>query len=381
MSKGNILYIRSGPYELSFDGYNLQEVGLGKAFCKAGFNFDIIYYTKKSNRDQIIETPQNRLRILWRKGIKLLRSGIYPQVLKKSFLLSYNAVIVSEYSQIMSVLVANRHPNTYIYNGPYYNLFKIPQIEKIYDRLFCKYINNRVKKVFCKTHMANDYLIKKGITNGIVVGVGLDPDKFETEKDVMPETKKLINQMEGKRNLLYVGQIIPRKNIELLIKSFLIAKNTDKDLQLVLVGSGKEEFKEKCKKIIPEEDKCSVIWCPFIKNAQLKFIYEKAIAFLLPSIQEIFGMVLLEAMYFGLPVISSHSAGADTLIEDGKNGFIVEDFEPGVWAEYISRILMEEDYKKEIGLLAKRTITTNFMWESIAKRMIEYIDRNEQKSE
>ncbi len=97
MNKGRILYIRSGPYELSFDSYNLQEVGLGKAFCEAGYDFDILYYTKKNNHNQLIETPNNQLRILWRRGIKLLRSGIYPQILKKKFLSQYDAVIVSEY--------------------------------------------------------------------------------------------------------------------------------------------------------------------------------------------------------------------------------------------------------------------------------------------
>ena len=42
-----ILYIRLAPYILSFDNYNLQEVGLGKAFCKMGYDFDIIYYAKE----------------------------------------------------------------------------------------------------------------------------------------------------------------------------------------------------------------------------------------------------------------------------------------------------------------------------------------------
>jgi len=370
MSKGRVLYIRSGPYELNFDNYNLQEVGLGKAFCAAGYDFDIVYYTKKEDRIQGLEVPENHLRILWSHGIKLLRSGIYPQILKMDFLNQYDAVFISEYSQIMSVLVAKKHPKTFVYNGPYYNLFKIPPMEPIYDALFAKYLNKRTKKIFCKTQMAKDYIAKKGITNTVVVGVGLDPDKFEDEKEVQAETQSLLDRMEGKRNLLYVGQIIPRKNTELLVKAFLIAKEKNRELQLVLVGSGDEDYKKKCEELIPEPVKDSVIWCPFIKNAQLKFVYKKASLFLLPSAQEIFGMVLLEAMYFGLPVISSHSAGAGTLIESGVNGVIVDEFEKGKWATAIETVIADPGKCDYMGGKAETTIKERFMWDRIAEKMI-----------
>lgn len=374
MSKGKILYVRSGPYELSFDSYNLQEVGLGKAFCAEGYDFDIVYYTKNDNRIQIIDVPDNILRIHWMHGIKLLRSGIYPQILKKEFLNRYDAVIVSEYSQIMSVLIAQRHPQVYIYNGPYYNLFKIPPMEAIYDRLFCKYINGHAKKVFCKTQMSKDYLARKGITNTEVVGVGLDPDRFENEEETLPETQKLLQKLKGKKNLLYVGQIIPRKNTELIVKSFVLVKKEENDLQLVLVGSGDKEYRKKCEALIPDSMKESVIWCPFIKNAQLKYIYQNAIAFLLPSTKEIFGMVLLEAMYFGLPVITSHSAGADTVVENGINSVIVEGFDEISWSQAIYSLYEDQELRTRLGNAAKEAIYKNYMWRSIAQKMVSMME-------
>ena len=145
-----ILYVRSGPYQLDLDSYNSQELGLATALNELGFSCDIMCYTSGKNRDEIIENSGVKIKVLWRKGIRLLRSGIYPMILKKSFLSEYDIVICSEYSQIMSVLLLWRHKNVYIYNGPYYNLFKIKFLEPIYDKLFCKYINKRAKKVFCK---------------------------------------------------------------------------------------------------------------------------------------------------------------------------------------------------------------------------------------
>lgn len=370
-----ILYVRCAPYVINFDNYNLQEVGLGNAFCRKGYDFNLVYYSKE-NRDQIIEVGENKLIILWRKGIKILRTGIYPFLLDQDFLNQYDIIIVSEYGQLMSHLIAQRHSNVYLYNGPYYNLFKIPFVEPIYDRLFCKKINLEMKKIFCKTQMAKEFIGKKGLTNTVVTGVGLDVSKFDAEKAILPETQDLMNKMYGKRNLLYVGSIIPRKNTELIIKTFVeLKKNTqNRDLQLVLVGKGDVRYIQKCKELIPDEMREDVVWCAFIKNAQLKYIYKAAYAFLLPSVQEIFGMVLLEAMYFGIPVVSSHSAGAGTLINSGENGIIVEEFDEHKWAQAIMSLLVEPEKAKQLGKEASATIRNEFMWDSVAKKMLREIE-------
>lgn len=372
VKKKKILYIRSGPYELNFDSYNLQEVGLGTAFCKLGFDFDIVYYSKE-NRDQVINIGNQVMTILWRKGIKFLRTGIYPFLFNKDFLNQYNAVIVSEYSQIMSVIVSKKHANTYLYNGPYYNLFKIPSMEKIYDALFCKSINTNICKVFCKTRMAQDYIAKKGIINSVVTGVGLDIKKFNGEKEIQQETNSLLMNMDGHRNILYVGSIIKRKNIELIIKAFVQLKESQQysDVQLVLVGKGEKVYTEFCSSIIPDGLKKDVIWCSFIKNAQMKFVYEKADIFLLPSVKEIFGMVLLEAMYFGKSLISSHSAGADTLVETNISGIIIDTYDVTEWKNKIEELLDSDIRRMRMGEEAHERIVNYFSWDAIAEKMLD----------
>lgn len=370
-----ILYVRSAPYELNFDSYNLQEVGLGTAFCNRGYDFDIIYFSKK-NVNQVIAVGDRKLTILWRKGIKILRTGVYPSVLSKDFLDKYDYVIMSEYSQIMSYLVAKRHEKVYLYNGPYYNLFKLPFMEPVYDKLFCRSINSNMKKVFCKTQMGADFIARKGITNSTVVGVGLDVSKFEKEKQIEKETHELVEKMAGRRNLLYVGSITPRKNTYFLIKSFIQLKKKPgcEDVQLVLVGKGDTSYENQCKGIIPKGIEKDIVWCHFIKNAQLKFIYQKAYVFILPSVQEIFGMVLLEAMYFGLPVVSSHSAGAETLIKDKQNGLIVEKFNVADWVSVLYLLIEDKELALKYGTEAAKTIIENYMWNSISDKMLKFME-------
>lgn len=370
-----ILYVRSGPYQVDPNSYNLQELGLASAFYKYGYQCDVMYYHKEKDFDQVIEKNGAKINVLWRHGIRLLRSGVYPQILKKDVLDRYDFVICSEYSQIMSVLLCKK-ARTYIYNGPYYNLFKIPFIEPMYDALFCKYINRKAKKIFCKTEMASDYIAKKGMTNTTVTGVALDIEKFEKEIVIKPATKDLLDKMLGHRNFLYIGSIIKRKNIELLVGAFVELKkyeNTD-DVQLVLIGKGDKSYTEYCSSLVPENLRKDIVWCSFIENAQTKFVYQAATAFLLPSIKEIFGMVLLEAMYFYTPVISSHSAGAGTLIKSGKNGIIVEEFDKIKWAKAMWNLINGSGNAAELGKSAGETIRNEFMWDGIAKKMLREIE-------
>ena len=124
---------------------------------------------------------------------------------------------MSEYSQIMAILLSGLHNNVYVYNGPYYNLFKVKLIEPIYDRIFVPVLNKRLKKIFFKTKMAEKFLEKKGFSNTIPVGVGLDLEKYKKEEKIDTSTRTVLNKMKGHKNVLFVGSISKRKNVELII--------------------------------------------------------------------------------------------------------------------------------------------------------------------
>ncbi|EOH84875.1 glycosyltransferase family 4 protein [Enterococcus casseliflavus] len=370
-----ILYVRSGPYQVNLEGYNSQELGLAEAFSKRNIKCDIVYYHKQKNFDQIVNKKGCEIRILWRKGIKILRSGIYPQLLSKNFLNQYDLIIISEYSQIMAVLLGKLHKNVYIYNGPYYNLFKIPFIEKIYDFLFVNNINKNIKGIFCKTNYAKKYLEQKGLKNCEVIGVGLDTEKFNEEEYAQEETIGIIQKMKKHRNIVYIGSISKRKNVELIVNIFNSIKKRPEfnNVQLVIIGKDDNGYLKYCMNKLDKKFKGNLLYYPYIKNSQLKFIYSNADIFILPSIQEIFGMVLLESMYFRTATISSKSAGATTLIEDGFDGFILNDFELENWENAVVRLLKDKKLRVDVGERAHSKISGFFMWDSIVNKILEKI--------
>lgn len=371
MSK-RILYLRSGPYEISGASYNLQEVGLLSEFCKRGIDCDLYYYSHESKK-KIIDFPTAQLRIHWIKGIKILRSGIYPALLHKSFLNNFDVIICSEYSQIMTVLLSRLHSNVYCYNGPYYNLFKIKSTEKIYDRFFLKILNSNVKYFFCKSELATNYLNEKGISKTITVGVGQNIDEYK--KDVIPDdnTLTLMKYMDTNECLLIVGSIDDRKNFPFTLNVFNQLIKIFPELRLVVVGKGDVGFIQKVLKKYPQQLQKSIYFFGMINNKQLKFIYPRAKAFLMPSKLEIFGMVLLEAMANGVIVISSNNGGAQTLIKNRVNGFIEPIDNTKSWVDLITKILEKNDLEV-MKNKAKETIESQFSWSNIADRMIEKIE-------
>ena len=100
-------------------------------------------------------------------------------------------------------------------------------------------------------------------------------------------------------------------------------------------------------------------------------IYQRTDMFVFTSNYEIFGMVLLEAMYFGLPVISSMNGGASTLIGNGKNGYMMEQFDVSSWAENILEVVKDDELRSRLGKNAKNTIEKRFLWDRLADQFIQ----------
>ena len=180
--------------------------------------------------------------------------------------------------------------------------------------------------------------------------------------------------MKSNDCLLYVGALSDRKNYPFLLELFQVVRKTNPDVKLVLVGKGEKKYINKYMNELNENDKKSIFRLEKIDNSQLKYIYPLAKAFLLPSKLEIFGMVLLEAMYLGAPVITSWNGGSSTLIYGRNSGQIVREFDTLQWAEAVQKYLDDEDYVNVVTNNAKKVIESEFVWDVLAKKIINYIE-------
>lgn len=150
----------------------------------------------------------------------------------------------------------------------------------------------------------------------------------------------------GGRQLLYVGSLIQRKGIDLLLPA--LAKTGD-DIRLVLVGEGAEKpFLEKQAKELGIEFR--IDFKGYVEGEPLRELYADSDVFILPTREDCFGLVILEAMCASLPVISSKYAdGAFDLVEEGKNGYIVDPEDTDAFARVIEEIFADEERLAAMG--------------------------------
>ncbi|EID7760875.1 TPA: glycosyltransferase family 4 protein [Vibrio parahaemolyticus] len=126
--------------------------------------------------------------------------------------------------------------------------------------------------------------------------------------------------MTNVRNIVYTGQLIERKNIKVLIEAVSLLDN----INLILIGDGDQEYIND----LIELSKERLVNVTFEGNKKPKEIYEiysRCECLILPSLDEPWGLVINEALLFGLPVIVSHNVGCHhDLVVDGFNGYVVD---------------------------------------------------------
>jgi glycosyltransferase involved in cell wall biosynthesis len=108
--------------------------------------------------------------------------------------------------------------------------------------------------------------------------------------------------------IMHVGSPFPHKNIEGLIDAFALLKQTHPDLQLVLAGKNEKYFQDLQNALIDNPVQGNIVFTGFVSDAELKWLYEHAECYVLPSFSEGFGLTGLEAMVHDCPLASSNAS-------------------------------------------------------------------------
>lgn len=195
------------------------------------------------------------------------------------------------------------------------------------------------------------------------------------------EAKQFIGLKPENRMILFVGRIEPLKGVDTLIKSMscLDAGLTSRDcpVHLAIIGGepdvNAEEMTEEMARLQKMcDDLCMGGTVVFLgKRAQdtLPYYYSAAEALVMPSLYESFGMVALEAMACGAPVIASEVGGLGYLVQDGITGYTVPDSDPGALCERLTSLLGDHALRNAMGIRAAE-YAQDYAWEKIAASVI-----------
>jgi glycosyltransferase involved in cell wall biosynthesis len=151
--------------------------------------------------------------------------------------------------------------------------------------------------------------------------------------------------------ILHVGRLIPRKGIDRLLRAVAEARSRV-ELRLVLVGSGSEE--PALRRLTADLGLGNhVEFRGFMDQPHLPGVYAEADVFAFPTLDDPFGIVVLEAAAAGLPVVASPFGGATLdLVEDGRNGFVIDPNDIDGWARAFIRKGEDPSLRQRLGARA-----------------------------
>ena len=175
--------------------------------------------------------------------------------------------------------------------------------------------------------------------------------------------------VRDKRIVLYLGRLVERKGVEVLIKAFSKVQKKISNSILIIAGEGEE--RKKLENLCFELKLTNVLFVGYVDEKKKSSYYSIADVFVLPSLNhsgEVWDLVLNEAMLAGKPVISTKAAGASyDLVKNDINGYVVKDGDPEALYKKIEELLRNPEKMKRLGLESKRIVENDFTFD----RMIE----------
>jgi len=198
-----------------------------------------------------------------------------------------------------------------------------------------------------------------------VIPNGIDLERFENLSKEQSRGKLEIKQ--GEQIIIYVGRFRPEKGVQYLIQAMDIIRQKDANARLILGGEGPEEGN--LKRLVEQLNLGACInFAGQIPNEKVPEYMTASNVFVLPSLSEGFGIVNLEAMASGLPIVASKVGGLPEIITDGENGFLVEPKNPEQIAERVLLLLKDDELKGKISRSNKEK-AKRYSWKNVVERL------------
>jgi len=214
----------------------------------------------------------------------------------------------------------------------------------------------------------------------VIIPPGVDITRFYPIPS--EEAKEFIGIPRDERMILYVGRIEPLKGIDILIKAITQLRRSDVLSEcphyLYIIGGESEPQKSRLNKEMDRLQKlCKdlgvgdlVLFLGKRDQDTLQYYYSAAEVVVMPSHYESFGMVALEAMACGTPVIATQVGGLQHLVLNEKTGFTIPNDNPDILEERLTQLICKPELRQE---MSQNSITyaRSYAWDTIISKIID----------
>jgi glycosyltransferase involved in cell wall biosynthesis len=190
---------------------------------------------------------------------------------------------------------------------------------------------------------------------------------------IQPEGEVILAGVDVKHPIfICVGFLIPRKGLQELLQSCLLLQRQGfQDYTVLLVGNGEQEAELKAF-VQQHQLEQQVKLVGFVEYDQLAPYYQKADVFVFPTREDVWGMVAVEAMMFGKPILCSKWAGVCELVFDGENGYVFNPYEPEQLASLMRQFIEQPELIGRMGQKSKQVMADHTP-EAVARSFAEVV--------
>jgi phosphatidyl-myo-inositol alpha-mannosyltransferase len=207
-----------------------------------------------------------------------------------------------------------------------------------------------------------------------IIPNGVDLERFHPDLQPLPQF------MDGKKNILFVGRFERRKGAKFLIRAIPRIREEHPETRFIFVGEGR--LRPGLQRVVRQHGWQDVIFTGYVSDSELPRYFSSAHLFCSPATGgESMGIVLLESMASGTPVVASNIPGYATVVRPGIDGLLPEPRDSEELAQAISTMLKSENLRQRFIQTGLQKVH-EYAWPNIANTIVAYYDQliNEQKT-
>lgn len=201
-----------------------------------------------------------------------------------------------------------------------------------------------------------------------VIPPGVDLDIFHPLDKEKARRELALN--DYRRVLLFAGRLQPFKGLDLLLHAMTYLPNHGMTQLLVVGGNaGKTDELAKMNSLVNELGiRSTVVFVGAVEHEKMPIFYNAADICVIPSYHESFGLVAVEALASGTPVVASRVGGLATIVKDGETGYLFDERSPETLATYLCLLMSENEIRNAMADAARLSVM-KYNWSATARRL------------
>ena len=360
------------PYDYSYPGGVTVHIKcLGDELRKMGHSVTIVA-PSSATVDSLEENIVRISRSIWPVPFNgsSARISLSPQVYQrvKGVLRAgqFDVVHVHEPTVPVLPLAMLRHSNA-LNIGTFHAYREAVHLGYEYGKAILDPFLDRLDGRIAVSPAARDYIAEYFPAEYTIIPNGVDVERFGGAH-VAP----IERFMDGKLNILFVGRLDRRKGFRHLLRAYPAIKAAVPQARLIVVGAFSKGDRAAYLHYVRLNKLRDVRFVGYASMTDLARYYRTAHVFVAPSTGfESFGMVLLEAMAAGAPVVASSIAGYRSVITDGVDGLLVPPGSETALAETIVKLLTNPEQRAQLSLAGRQTAAC-YAWPRVAREVADY---------